>query len=433
MRLSPVSTLESPADAPRDLFALGELVSDTFEIRLRLGEGGMGQVFEAHDRSLNRRVALKAAWPHVDPTSIRKEAQALAAMRHPSMVAVHALGQHRGIDYVVMERIFGDSLESYLARRRARRSPLAIVEAVEILIGIAEGLAVVHAAGIAHRDVKPANVMLAPGNRIVLMDFGIFQPEFDLTKPRLVTGSPQYIAPETIENAIAPGAAFLVDVYAFGIVLFELLAGHVPFDGDNVMRILHLQRTQAPPDLEPLRPDAPSRLCALARELLAKDPKERPVSMLAVGGELKAMLAQHERDRERAAGERFSVLIAEDDPVAAEILRELVAHAWPSAEIRSASDGEQALELAQKKLPHLLLLDLDMPRMTGVELCMCLRASPDFTRCTIVAISGHAEPAEVALLRQLGVSRIVMKGGELAALIDELREAAAPGTRFPTR
>ena len=397
----------------RDLFAIGEVVSDTYEIRQRLGEGGMGQVFEAHDRSLNRRVALKAAWRHVDPLSIQKEAQALAALRHTSMITVYALGRHRDIAYVVMERIFGESLEKYLARRSVRGSPLTIPEALEILIGIADGLAVVHAAGMAHRDVKPANVMIAPGDRVVLMDFGIFQPEIDKTKHRLVTGSPQYIAPETIENKIAPGAAFLVDVYAFGIVLFELLSGQVPFDSENVMRILHLHRTATPPPLEELRPDAPPKLCALARDLLAKDPKDRPASMLAVRGELQTILQHREWEHVSAAPHRFSVLIAEDDPAAAAILRELVADAAPSAEIRWAADGQTALAVAQSRSPDLLLLDLDMPRMSGVEVCMCLGA--EIARCEIVAISGHADAPEVALLRKLGVTRFVAKGAELAA------------------
>ena len=110
----------SPAEAPtRDLFAVREIVSDAYEIRGRLGEGGMGQVFEAHDRMLNRRVAIKAAWRHVDASSIRNEAQALAALHHPSMVSVYAFGKHQGIEYVVMERIFGESLEAYLGRHTA--------------------------------------------------------------------------------------------------------------------------------------------------------------------------------------------------------------------------------------------------------------------------------------------------------------------------
>lgn len=152
-----------------------------------------------------------------------------------------------------MERIFGESLETYLARFRARGDLVPLRDALEILIGIASGLSVVHAAGIAHRDVKPANVMLAPRDRVVLMDFGIFLPEIDQTKSTFLSGSPECIAPETIEDRIAPGDAFLVDVYAFGVVLFEVLTGRVPFQGDNVLRLIYLHRTEPPPDLDSRR------------------------------------------------------------------------------------------------------------------------------------------------------------------------------------
>jgi serine/threonine protein kinase len=434
-------TLDAPSErdphsaaaaSSRDIFAVGEIVSDAYEIRGRLGEGGMGQVFEAHDRVLNRRVAIKAAWRHIDPSSIRNEAQALAALHHPSMVTVYAFGRHQGTEYVVMERIFGESLEAYLARHAARGAPLPLEEALSILIGIADGLVVVHAAGIAHRDVKPSNVMLAPGDRVVLMDFGIFQPEIDRSKKKLVTGSPQYIAPETIENTIASGAAFLVDVYAFGIVLFEVLTGRVPYDSDNVMKILHLHRTAPLPDLAALRADAPPRLSALARDLVAKDPRDRPTNMVAVRGELEAILRRERATRKpvaRPKTERLSVLIAEDNPATAEVLRELVASEVPGAEVRMASDGEAALALAQAKVPHLLLLDLTMPRMSGLEVCMCLCASADFERCTLIAISACDDPAEISLLRQLGVSQFIPKGPELAerlpAILDEVRASLA--------
>jgi serine/threonine-protein kinase len=432
-----ISTV-TPVTPSRDVFSLGEIVSGVYEIRRCLGEGGMGQVFEATDRVLNRRVAIKAAWPHVDPSSIHNEAQALAAIRHASMATVHAVGRHRDISYVVMERIFGESLQTYLARAHERGAAVPVRDALEILIGIASGLAVVHAAGIAHRDVKPANVMLAPGDRVVLMDFGIFLSEIDRTKSAFISGSPEYIAPETIEDKVAPGDAFLVDVYAFGIVLYEILTGRVPFHADNVLRVIYMHRTAPPPDLRSLRPDAPHRLCALARELLAKDPNDRPATMLAVCGELRSILrnveATQKRAHDRAASphaERLSVIVAEDDPSMVDLVCAIIGDAAPLAEVRVASNGEETLALAQARRPHLLLLDLGLPRMSGVEVCMCLRASSEqLARFAVVAISGHTEPAEVKLLAQLGVTRVIAKGPDLAEkltlIIEEAKRALAP-------
>lgn len=281
-------------ESPNDIFRAGELLSDAYEIRAVLGSGGMGQVFDAHDRLLNRRVAIKAAWPGTDLRSLRHEAQALAALRHPGLVTIHALGRHRGIEYAVMERIYGESLEAHIDRRRSMRQLFAIEEALGILAGVAEALAVVHGAGIAHRDVKPANVMLAPGNRVVLMDFGIFMSERDALSSD-VTGSPQYMAPETITNQVARGAVYLVDIYAFGVLAFELLSGDVPYREAIVPKLLQQHMTAPIPDVCASRRGIPARLGALVTELLAKEPRDRPQSMDEVAGELRSMLRAPER------------------------------------------------------------------------------------------------------------------------------------------
>src|SRR5579883_193649 len=148
---------------------IGDVLGGIYELREQIGMGGMGIVFEAHDRLLNRQVAIKVAWrPHPDYT-LRKEGQALAAIRHPSMVTVHAMGEHRGLEYLVMERVTGVTLERHVRDRFTEGAPPTVAEAVSLLAKIADGLAAVHEAGISHRDVKPGNVMLAPRGRIVLI------------------------------------------------------------------------------------------------------------------------------------------------------------------------------------------------------------------------------------------------------------------------
>jgi len=260
------------------LLRRGTMLGGEFEVRDLIGEGGMGQVYEAHDRLLNRRVAVKVGWPDL-PSSVLVEAQAMAAMRHPSVVAIHSVGRHAEMDYVVMELIHGPSLEEHIARRRSLGRPFPIEDVVELLIGIAEGLAAVHRAGMAHRDVKPPNILLAPANRVVLTDFGVFQPEIFASRCLDSAGSPLYMAPETISRTVRPGEAYLVDMYALGVVAFELLTGEVPFPPENVRRVFWMHLTQEPPDPGERRPDVPSRLADLMREMLAKDPRARPQSM----------------------------------------------------------------------------------------------------------------------------------------------------------
>jgi serine/threonine-protein kinase len=234
----------------------------------------MGVVYDAVDRVLNRPVAIKISLLPGGDFSLKHEAQALAALRHPAMVAVYGLWQHRGIEYLVMERVRGVTLEDHLKQRRARSETLSPYYVVEMIIGIGEGLAIIHQAGIAHRDVKPANLMVAPGGRIVFTDFGLFAPQFE--KNARVAGSPEYMAPEAIRNQVAPGRGHLVDLYAFGIIAFQLLVGQVPFGGASAGEVLPRHLHDQVPDVERLRKDVPPELARLVRSLLAKDPDERP-------------------------------------------------------------------------------------------------------------------------------------------------------------
>jgi serine/threonine protein kinase len=264
--------------ARRRLLPRGTVLGGEFEVRELIGEGGMGQVYEAQDRLLNRRVAVKVGWPDL-ASSVLVEAQALAALRHPGVVAIHSVGRHADMDYVVMELIRGPTLEDHMRRQRSRRSPFAVMEAVELLVGIAESLGAVHRAGMAHRDVKPANIILAPGDRVVLTDFGIFQPEIYAASGLSPAGSPPYMAPETIRKTVRPGEAYLVDTYALGVVAFELLTGDTPFPIDNVRLVFWMHLMQDPPEPRAHRSEVPIRLSALVREMLAKDPRARPQSM----------------------------------------------------------------------------------------------------------------------------------------------------------
>ncbi len=269
------------------LFARGELVSGHYEIRDLLGGGSMGQVFEAHDVDLNRRVALKAAFPHLDRALIRQEAQGLAAVRHHGVVSVYALGEHRGVPYFVMERLLGESLESHMSALHDEGELFTVAEAIDILAPLAEVLAAVHASGIAHRDVKPANVMLVVGDRVVLTDFGIVAPERSMLRGMPVVGTYEYMAPETITGTTAPGNAYLVDVYAFGVLAFELVAGRRPFEGETARETVAMHVHEPAPSLTETRDDIPPLFESIVRELLEKDPLDRPQSMASVASRLR--------------------------------------------------------------------------------------------------------------------------------------------------
>jgi serine/threonine-protein kinase len=277
----------------------GAVLEATYELRRVLGAGGMGQVLEAWDRHLRRRVAIKTPWTTVDPRSLLAEAQALASIRHPGVPAVHAIGVHGGYPFVVMERIFGTSLFAYQQHRRGQQ--LELEEVLHLVRGLAEILVAVHAAGVAHRDIKPDNVMIAPAQRIVLIDLGLMLPEVDVLREGDHSGgTPQYMAPETIAGDVARGEAHLVDVYGLGVLTYELLAGRPPFQDRSTVRVLRAHLATEPPDVRDTRPDTPPRLASLVRSMLAKRPADRPASMEEVLAELGGLAIPRRSDEHDA-------------------------------------------------------------------------------------------------------------------------------------
>ena len=415
-------------DRTQDIFAVGEVVGRVYEIRRVLGRGGMGQVFEAQDHSLNRRIAIKACWPELDAPPLRDEARALAAFRHPSLVTVHGIGVHRHIDYIVLERIYGVSLAELIEQRQGAKQHIDLDEALTILTAIAEGLAVVHQAGIAHRDIKPGNVMLTPDQRVVLMDFGLVLPEFDMASQDLIAGSPPYMSAEALTNTLEPGSGPLVDIYALGVTAFELLTGELPRDAPT-LELLYGLHTHPPPDVRKLRHDVPDRLAALIFETMSTVPGERPQSAEAVAWQLRA--AQDEAASPAAEGP-LRILIADDDPDITRILGFYAKRALGQVELATAADGEQALAELRRAAPDVMLLDLHMPKMNGIEVCMYMRGERLAADCTIVAVSAGAQDHDRALLHQLGIRHFALKGPDLGERIGEiLRKIAEDLGRAP--
>ncbi len=402
-------------DSENRIFATGELLDGVYEIIKLLGRGGMGQVFEAHDHLLNRRVAIKAAWPNPLTPPLRNEARALAAFQHPSLVSVHTLGEHRGIDYLVMERVYGVSLTKHAETRWGSGEPFSVSEVVQILLPAAEGLSVVHRAGLVHRDIKPDNIMLTPVHRVVLMDFGLVLPEFDVNGKQRVAGSPPYMAPEALFNTAAPGSGHLADIFALGVLAYELLTGSRPYDGRTLREVVATHERGQPVPLAELRPDCPLAMCQLVHEMLSPNPQMRNQSAEAVAWQLRAVGDERPRSQDPKETSRTapSVLIVDDDVDLAKILTFYVRQILGPAAIRVAHDGEEAFREVQKEEPDVMLLDLHMPRMNGVELCMQLRGEGLAQNCSIISVSAGAQEHDVQLLHQLGIHHFVEKGSNL--------------------
>jgi tetratricopeptide (TPR) repeat protein len=254
-----------------------------YKILKELGRGGFATVYQGHDETLDRNVALKVLHPELtrDETSLRRfkrEAVAIARLRHPNIVIVYELGEEAGSAYIAMEYVEGDTLKARLGK------PLPLAEAVRIASDVASALEYAHSRDVIHRDIKPANILITAENQVVLADFGIavlIQNESSLTRGLL--GTPQYMAPE---QALGEPIDARSDLYALGIVLYEMLAGQPPFRGDSPLATLALQVNAPLPKLRSINPAVPEPVEAMIERALAKDPAQR----YPTAGEFRAAL-----------------------------------------------------------------------------------------------------------------------------------------------
>ncbi|HKE23451.1 MAG TPA: LpqB family beta-propeller domain-containing protein, partial [Bryobacteraceae bacterium] len=279
-----------------------------FEIIGKLGEGGMGVVFEAIDHHLDRRVALKILPPEKLADAVRKErfiqeAKAASALNHSNIVTIYDISCADGIDYIAMELVPGRTLEETLARRRPR-----LPEALKWAEQIAGALAAAHAAGIVHRDLKPANVMITDSGAVKVLDFGLAKltcqesPKEDeatrtqrvLTEEGTVVGSAPYMSPEQAEGCKLDARS---DIFSFGAVLFEMLSGKRAFGGDTRMATMSAILQKDAPPLGSVAPDIPREIERIVARCLRKDVARRSQSM----AEIKLALEEIKEETESGA------------------------------------------------------------------------------------------------------------------------------------
>jgi predicted Ser/Thr protein kinase len=271
---------------------VGELIAGRYELEELVGSGGMSSVYRAHDRLLERRVALKILHEQFTRDEdyverFRREARAVAQLTHPNIVTVIDRGEQDGRQFIVFEYVDGMNLKELVAQE-GRLSPR---EAIELGLQVARGLAFAHDQGLVHRDVKPQNVLLDADGRAKVTDFGIAHAvDVDgMTITGTIMGTSNYIAPE---QARGQPVDEQTDVYSLGCVLYELLAGEVPFDGDSFVAIAMRHVNDPVPSVREVRPDVPPRLDWAIQRAMAKDHDDRFDSMTDFAAELEASYAE---------------------------------------------------------------------------------------------------------------------------------------------
>jgi eukaryotic-like serine/threonine-protein kinase len=275
---------------------IGELIAGRYMLEELCGSGGMSSVYRAHDRLLERDVAIKILHSSYleDGDAVerfRREARSVAQLSHPNVVTVIDRGEEDGHQFIVFEYVPGNTLKDYLARR----GPLPPGEALPLAIEVGKGLAYAHRQGIVHRDVKPQNVILNGDGLPKVTDFGIARSvdvEKGVTQTGTVLGTSDYIAPEQASGGPAVPES---DVYGLGCVLFELLTGTTPYSGGSFVDVAMKHIHSPVPSVLERRQEVPPRLAAAVGRAMAKDPADRFASMDEFVAELEACHAGLER------------------------------------------------------------------------------------------------------------------------------------------
>ncbi len=422
------------------------VIDRRYALMEELGRGAMGVVYMAHDIGLNRSVALKILSGDEaddDAELFQREATAVASIRSDHVVQVYAFGTHDGAHFLAMEHVEGSSLEAILAEHARTNDRIPVARAVTILAQVARGLTAVHAAGVVHRDVKPANIVVEErSGRPVLIDFGLALRHAETPAEYAAAGTPHYMAPEQI-TASTPGdlarLAAPTDVYALGCVAFELLCGRPPFEAPTVVRILQQHIVASPTPPSKIRPGL-AAFDPVIERALAKDPAQRHASCSDFATALEdafrtfaspgpTLPPPPSLDGVPSRSERgpLRVLIVDDDEIILKMCALCASKAFgPDAvEIVTASSGPDALAAAEVQMPDILLLDYAMPKLDGLETLSRLRAMPRGTRARVIVISASANELPRWKFTVLGVNDFVAKPVRIAPFVELLKDIAS--------
>ncbi|MBS1893372.1 MAG: serine/threonine protein kinase [Actinobacteria bacterium] len=297
-------------DRPTSSKMIGTVLSGRYRLEAKLGSGGMSTVYLARDTTLDRPVAVKVMHREMSEQAdqlerFRQEARAVAKISHPNVVAVIDAGEDGGYPYIVFEYVEGETLKARINRVGA----LDVQESLAYAIEIARGLTVAHARKMVHRDIKPQNVLIDAEGRAKLTDFGISrQLEKDgLTATGRVLGTTDYVAPE---QAMGRGADQRSDIYALGVVLFEMLTGHVPFKADSQVGVAMKHVNEELPDVQGDRPELSAATALVVERATAKDPAKRYADIGEMIDDLSTALEVEAARAGSTTGEATSVLDA---------------------------------------------------------------------------------------------------------------------------
>ena len=311
------------------MLTVGMFLVDRYEILAKIGTGGMADVYKAKDHILGRVVAVKVLKPEFSEdvtfvTKFRTEAQSAAGLEHPNIVNIYDVGSENGLHFIVMEHIEGITLKTYIEKK----GQLSFKEATSIAIQIARGIEAAHNKEITHRDIKPQNIIISTEGKVKVTDFGIARASNSNTISADVMGSVHYASPEQARNGYVDGRS---DIYSLGIVMYEMVTGRVPFDGDTTVAVAlqHLQEEMVGPSV--YAPELPISYEKIVLKCTQKNPDRRYQSIAELLADLRKALVTPDED---------FVVIA---PLAAAAKTRIIG----SDELEIIKDGAKTVDLKQ--------------------------------------------------------------------------------------
>ena len=285
---------------------IGQTISH-YKILEKLGEGGMGIVYKAQDLKLNRVVALKflpSFAGDVERQRFLQEAKAISTLNHHHIATIHDVEEAKGRFFIVFEYIPGGSLKSKIQSLQSEGKLLTLHQALEFALQIAEGLAHAHAHGIIHRDIKSENILLSADGEVKITDFGLAKlfGEVGITKTDSVVGTTAYMSPEQL---LGDEVDHRTDIFSFGVVLYEMLAGTRPFRGEHQAAIMYSIVNEDPRPINKFRGDVPPELENILHRTLAKDREDRYPDVASLIRDIQSMKEASEGGQKIGIGARL--------------------------------------------------------------------------------------------------------------------------------
>lgn len=279
LKMATGSIAPGVSQTPTTFMNVTSALESRYQILKELGRGGMGVVFQAYDKQLKEQVAIKVLSPLLssDPDALerlKREVSSARRITHPNVIRIHDISELNGLHFISMESFDGVSLKEYIKKT----GTLSLMQAFNIASQICDGLEAAHRQGVIHRDLKSQNIIIAAGNQIKIIDFGLARAGNleGLTATGLIMGTPEYMAPEQVAGKSVDERA---DIYSLGIILYEMFTGRVPFTGDSAIAVGFKQLKEDPPKPGDINPQLPPDVENVILRALQKNPLSRFLSV----------------------------------------------------------------------------------------------------------------------------------------------------------